>query len=580
MELQSRTPRQLHRKLFYTYTIVVILITTVLMAYFITTIRRRTLQANKDEAQRMQEAAADYLYDADKITTYLHGTLYQSRDLLSDLENFFSDEPEDYLRKQLDIYSESNSLQMQTVYSFVEDAFDAYANIKRIELVSYKKKEITYCLPDAIFYPAKKDETRLNEILEGTAWEEDELYFRREIRSQESQEPLGCILTVFSTSRLESISGAANVARLLITDTEGNMIWSDLPYDKEAFSQAEEQGALEKYTNAYVTNQLVQGYQVYTLLDKKLAAKISIWALIAVLGIGAALILGGEILINWYLTRLSNRLNLILEGMEKVMTGDLSARLSVNEKGDELDVISSHFNEMCEQLDRYIQKSYLAEIEQKNAQMQALQSQINPHFLYNTLEAIRMKAITNGDREVGKMLYSMAVTFRAQLKEKDVITLAQELHYCKKYLELFEYRYQGRFSSSVDCPLELMQCRIIKFVLQPLIENYFVHGIRMEAGDNCITIWVERLEARIRIHLTDNGRGMEAAELAEKNKMLEENRYEEHSSIGLANVNRRVKAVYGPEYGVKLSLREGGGLDVTLDIKYEEGNCNENSDVG
>ena len=88
-----------------------------------------------------------------------------------------------------------------------------------------------------------------------------------------------------------------------------------------------------------------------------------------------------------------------------------------------------------------------------------------------------MKAICNGDSEVGKMLYSMAVTFRSQLKEADIITLAQELHYCKKYLELFEYRYPSQFKSSVDCPLEYMQIPIIKFVLQPIIENYFIHEI-------------------------------------------------------------------------------------------------------
>lgn len=114
-------------------------------------------------------------------------------------------------------------------------------------------------------------------------------------------------------------------------------------------------------------------------------------------------------------------------------------------------------------------KSYLAEIEQQNAEMQALQSQINPHFLYNTLEAIRMKAICNGDREVGKMLYSLAVTFRSQLKEADVITLMQEMHYCKKYLELFEYRYQGKFRSSVECSPNSPKFRSLNLYCSPLL---------------------------------------------------------------------------------------------------------------
>lgn len=580
LSMESRNPRQLHRKLFYTYTIVVVVIAAGLMAYFITAIRSRTIGASMEEAARLQASAVEYIANADEIVTYLYGTLYQSQDVRRDLENAFLYSPELYQKKKLDSYSDSNSLEYESIYTYVEDAFSAYSAIKRVELVSYAKKDITYCYPEGVVYPSRKNEQRFTDILDNRAWEENEFYFRKEIRSIEAQKPIGCIVVIFDTAKLDSISKEAAVSALLVTDEAGNRIWGDDSYDKDAFRLAEEQGELEKLTKSYVTRQNVKEYQIYVLLDKKQAGHISALALFAVFSIGAGLILVGELLINWYLRRLSHRLNLILEGMEQVMTGNLTARLAVNENGDELDVISSHFNEMCQQLDQYIQKSYLAEIEQKNAQMQALQSQINPHFLYNTLEAIRMKAITNGDREVGKMLYSMAVTFRAQLKEKDVITLAQELHYCKKYLELFEFRYQGRFRSEVDCPLELMRCPVIKFVLQPLLENYFVHGIRMEANDNYIAISAERLEECLRIHVKDNGKGMSGEELARQNRMLEENIYEQHSSIGLSNVNRRVKAVYGEQYGVALKQRQEGGLEVTLDIRFVEGEENEDSDAG
>lgn len=91
--------------------------------------------------------------------------------------------------------------------------------------------------------------------------------------------------------------------------------------------------------------------------------------------------------------------------------------------------------------------------------------------------------------------------------------------------------------------MELLQCPIIKFVLQPLIENYFIHGIRMEVSDNQVKIWVEKKEERLLIHLEDNGRGMTEKEIQEKNELLKKNVYEKQSSIGLSNVNRRVKAV-------------------------------------
>lgn len=180
-----------------------------------------------------------------------------------------------------------------------------------------------------------------------------------------------------------------------------------------------------------------------------------------------------------------------------------------------------------------------------------------------------MKAICNGDREVGKMLYSLAVTFRAQIKEADIITLAQELHYCKKYMELFEFRYQNQFQASVECPEEYLKTPIIKFVLQPVIENYFIHGIRLKEQDNFVRITVEKEEG-YEIIVEDNGRGMTEEAIEKKNRELEFDTMEKHSSIGIANVNRRLKAVYGKECGIRLEARKGGGLRVILSFKPDE----------
>lgn len=167
------------------------------------------------------------------------------------------------------------------------------------------------------------------------------------------------------------------------------------------------------------------------------------------------------------------------------------------------------------------------------------------------------------------MLYSLAVTFRAQLKEADVITLAQELHYSKKYMELFEFRYPGQFETILECPEEYLQIPVIKFVLQPIIENYFIHGIRMKEKDNFIRISVERGK-EVRIVVEDNGNGMEEKVLAAKNRELAEDFMETRASIGVANVNRRLKAVYGKEYGIHMEARPGGGLRVILRFQPQE----------
>lgn len=300
-----------------------------------------------------------------------------------------------------------------------------------------------------------------------------------------------------------------------------------------------------------------------------------------VISTGAFAGAAGFLTIRRYAKRLNRRVVLILEAMDKVTTGDFKVRLNIWKKEDELDMIADNFNLMCEKLELYIEKSYLEEIERKNAQMQALQSQINPHFLYNTLEAIRMKAICNGDREVGKMLYSMVVLFRSQLKEADVITLGQELDYCKQYLELFEYRYQGTFRSYVDCPSRLLSLPVIKFVLQPVLENYFIHGIERDRQDNQVSIWAEQKRDTLYLYVRDNGSGMDEEKIAQLNAQLWKNEKtsENKDNIGIYNVNRRIKAVCGEGYGISLEAADPKGLLVILSIRIEGGEWHEKGNV-
>ena len=122
-----------------------------------------------------------------------------------------------------------------------------------------------------------------------------------------------------------------------------------------------------------------------------------------------------------------------------------------------------------------------------------------------------------------------------------------------------------------------MQVPIIKFVLQPIIENYFIHGIRMRDNDNFIRITVEKKGSDYEIIVEDNGRGMSEDDIREKNRQLMENEMEKNNSIGLSNVNRRIKAVYGTAYGVRIEKVKTGGLRVIINFKPEEDNENEKS---
>lgn len=203
----------------------------------------------------------------------------------------------------------------------------------------------------------------------------------------------------------------------------------------------------------------------------------------------------------------------------------------------------------------------------------ALQSQINPHFLYNTLESIRMKAICNGDIEVGRMLYILAFLFRNQLKENDIIPIKNEINYCQKYLEIFKFRYEEKFEFTINCPEEILDKQIIKFTLQPLIENYFVHAIKLENNDNRISINIKEKNNKIIIEIEDNWKGIEREKIKKLNRILSV-RGNGGKSIGITNANERIGILYGEEYGIRILENIKVGTKIIVIIQKREVDSN------
>lgn len=569
-----KRPKQLYFKMFCTYTVIILCIVIALMVYFISDARSRTLEANREGIERIHAQALGYLEEIRQTADYIHKDLYRSPSELNDLLEYFRLEPEEYQEYTLSRYSSSNELVYKGIFYFINETFEADQRLEKVELISYETSKLTECFPEKTVYPGKDGKERLQQIQNNDFYAEGKLVYLKEIRNPDTMMPEGCILFTFEAeSALKAIQGANALAQMVVVSEDGNVVF--MKPDTVNYEQMIGQ------SQYFVNIDSAGEYQVYTFMDEKMAAQLPVTRLLLIIAAGALASAAGIVYINFYVHRFTKRVDLILEAMNQVTTGDFKVRLNIWKKEDELDMIADNFNGMCEKLELYIEKSYLEEIERKNAQMQALQSQINPHFLYNTLEAIRMKAIVNGDKEVGKMLYSMVVLFRSQLKEADVITLGQELDYCKQYLELFEYRYQGSFKSQVECPVELLPLPVIKFVLQPIIENYFVHGIERDRQDNLIQIWAERKEDTLYLYVEDNGRGMKEEELDKKNEELRINAKTKNynESIGIHNVNRRIKAACGEEYGISLKAAKPRGLRVILAIRIEEGEAYEKGDV-
>lgn len=563
--MERKKPRQLYLKLFWTYTVIVLCIVLALTIYFISVSRKHMLEANIEEMERMNQACITYIDETEGIADYIYKDLYRSKSKLEDLMQYLKLEPDAYEEYYLNRYAATSDLVYEGIINFLTEAFDAYPELEQVELISYANFQMTQCLPDQIFYPGRDGKTRLAKLQSSSYKQEGKLIYVKEIRSTDTMENVGCMIFTFK--------GEEEFAKIQEdSDIIQTVICSE--YDQPVFQDVcvENWGTLLNQEKYYQEKSMTDQYTVYSFQSKDEAERIEIRSFLTIAGAGVVAVILGILCIGYYVRRLTTRVGSILNAMNEVTTGDLQVRLPVNNSKDELDMIACNFNDMCEKLELYIQKSYLAESEQKNAQMQALQSQINPHFLYNTLEAIRMKAICNGDREVGKMLYSMVGLFRSQLKEADVITLGQELDYCKQYLELFMYRYPGIFQYHVECCPELLSLPIIKFVLQPIAENYFIHGIDRERQDNEVWVRAEKQGENLFLYVEDNGYGMEEQEIEKKNRELRENLSDrgEKKSIGITNVNRRIKAVYGDACGISIESGNPKGLRVTITIKVEE----------
>lgn len=217
-------------------------------------------------------------------------------------------------------------------------------------------------------------------------------------------------------------------------------------------------------------------------------------------------------------------------------------------------------------------ENFEREILMKQANMQLLQSQINPHFLYNTLECIRAQAIIEGADQIAETAQALSLFFRYSISGKsDIVSIREELASIKHYVTIQQYRFRGRFEVVIDdISDDIMLASIPKLSLQPIIENAIVHGFSDITSNGRINISIEHaLNDCVAIKVSDNGKGMdvEALELLCRRINTNDARYkanEKHKSIGLWNVNRRIKLLYGEKYGMTIYSIKDRGTTVEL----------------
>lgn len=278
-----------------------------------------------------------------------------------------------------------------------------------------------------------------------------------------------------------------------------------------------------------------------------------------------------------FIRSITGPIAMIVNLMKDIGEKNIKQRIVMKETNNEISIIANDVNAMLDKIEiitanMFNMQSHLYEVEinEKEAQISALQSQINPHFLYNTLECIRSISLVYGAKEIETISISMANIFRYAIKGSQYTTIENEMSCIEDYLKIIYIRFMGKISAKVFVEESIMRKQIIKMILQPIVENAVYHGLERKEEEGSLIIYGCVNDNTIEFQITDDGVGMDDEDINTINSSFElqnivvkENQFNKRG-IGLTNINNRIKLYYGNEYGLELKKNELEGVTVVI----------------
>lgn len=255
-----------------------------------------------------------------------------------------------------------------------------------------------------------------------------------------------------------------------------------------------------------------------------------------------------------------NPIKRLMKEMNKIKTGDFNVNLRVNST-DEIGSLSMQFIEMAERLKDMIDKVFKSKIKEKEAELIAMQAQINPHFLYNTLDNIRWMALDEGAKAAGEQIETLSRMFRHVLnKGEDMTTVRSEILHLKDYIFIQENRFKDTIKIEIDIDENFMEYKTLKLVLQPLVENAIQHGLQGKVGGGSVRVKVGCAGDKLRYTVSDDGLGGDEERIRKMISGIEE----PQSAFALRNINDRIQLKFGHEFGLTFYSVKGSGTRVEV----------------
>lgn len=545
--------------------------------------QRNTMESISNYVENKYQSVQDMIRDV-----YRDGSLASNTTFL--LEHPFSE----YVEHRLDRYFAAGQPTSDTVQYF-QNKIDDDPDIRSLMLYSanqqvmyyYKSRRQFDVVPTNAAHSFVPDSMVLDEeslvsvpniwVLQSIGMQRSPMFsVKIPINNKSSLLNIGQILVYFdSTAIRQAMSNYKEEFKgeILVLSAQNEVIFDSTGkgYGTKYRDLAGMNSGEEVTVDGMVVTSLTQsqaGYSVVSLISKKELAETYRSARNTIISIALICMLFAVLLPAMFISNFAKRTHRIIRFTRKVKNGDLNTRI-IDSKEDELGQIAKSFNSMLDELNQYIDQVYKAEIKQKHTEIATLEARVNPHFLYNTLEVIRMRAISSGAKDVGEMIYSLSVLFKSYVRPKARYTFKDELEACRMYLELFRIRYKDRLAYTIECSKELEELPILKMSLQPVIENYILHGMRTGQADNKISIRAYPDQQGIQVVIADNGLGIPAERLEELRLGLEHNGGKSGSeSFGLRSIHERLRLMYGKPYGVGLISEAGAGTEITVTFPY------------
>lgn len=385
---------------------------------------------------------------------------------------------------------------------------------------------------------------------------------------------LGYIVMSLDTEDLNTLfSGCYNTTdAVFITDPYMNLIYSsDAAFGQETIDLLAQQKVPKNYSYAWSRNEKT-GYMLILQKSSGVSAatnrrmmEISIeLALVSmILCVAASMLLGKQ---------LSEPINKLNRAMDLVKNGNLTIHIETKQK-NELGELTNNFNRMTEELNEHVKNMVQKQKDIKDMQIQLFQTQLNPHFLYNTLDSIKWTARLHQLDDISLMAENLAYILQYSIRSEQFIPLRKEMEIIENYIQVQQIRFQGKFHYEAEIPEGLADCIVPKLMLQPIVENSIIHGLAEKENGN-ISIYADQVGEAIHIYVTDDGIGIseEIIEWLQNGNFIEKTGH-----LGLYNVNKIIKLYFGVEYGLTATVEEGIGTTITIVLPIRKENLHDKS---